>query len=441
MSTINHDESLNRSGAEQNMSSPQESPESWAETSGSPGVEPNRDQSYMPGAQRHPSSFNAQDANVSYGTSIPLVALYSQHDIQLQTPMSPEQPELDLSHSLPPPPNMSSPKIREDGPVFGTSISLVPGRPLLDGPETTLQSLSTSGNTNDVHSLSRTWYQNNFSSINWLPDNWTPDFEMEDGNNLELIHQSQYPGPGQITQTNATKYSHVRLNSGLSMPTTQDQIGRQRQVSLSESQVVDAQKIPSPGSQSTHSAGQYYVDGEGARLPRVRKSPYQVSDSFIPMSPYEGQELREGFMFSIRDESQDNLTASNAEEIPQSIYNEIVRVFNLTCISSTHYAPFQSGTFPSSRVLSHYVRLYIQNFQPILPFIHPATFDLLSSHWLLVLAVAAIGNHFIESEEMELHTVAMHEFTRRAIQTVVSQLILKRLDCKMCPIFQGADDI
>jgi hypothetical protein len=422
MSTINHDEPLSRSAAEQNMSSPQESPESWAEASGSPGIAPSQDQGYMPGAQQHTSSFSAQDANLSYGTPTPLVALYSQHNIQLQTPMSPEQPELNLSHSLPPP-NMSSPKICEDGPVFRPSISLVPGQPLLDDPESTLQSLSTSVNTNDVHSLSRSWYQNNFSSINWLPDNWAPDFEMEDGNNLDSTHQSQYPGPGQITQTNATRYSPVRLDSGLSMPTTQDQIGRLRQVSLSESQ-VDAQKTPSPGSQSTHSAGQYYVDGEGARLPRVRKSPYQVSDSFIPMFPYDGQELREGFMFSIRDESQDNLLASNAEEIPQSIYNEIVRVFSLTCIASTHYAPFQSGTFPSLRILGHYVRLYIENFQPIFPFIHPATFDLRTSHWLLVLAVAAVGNHFIESEEMELDTVAMHEFTRRAIQTVVSHLIL-----------------
>jgi hypothetical protein len=62
----------------------------------------------------------------------------------------------------------------------------------------------------------------------------------------------------------------------------------------------------------------------------------------------------------------------------------------------------------------------MENFQPILPFLHQPTLDLSTTHWLLILALASIGSHYMESEDNELFVVAMHEFTRRAIQAFVS---------------------
>jgi hypothetical protein len=195
------------------------------------------------------------------------------------------------------------------------------------------------------------------------------------------------------------------------------------------SQPADDQNTSSPGSQSTHSAGQYYVDGEGARLPRVRKAPYKIVDPVMPMSPGENQHLRDGFMLPDIDDSREISNMPTTEEIPLAIYNDILRLFDLTCITSTHYTPFQNSTFPSRKFLSRSIRLYIENFQPVLPFMHPATFNLSTSHWLLVLAVASIGNHYVESKDGELLIIAMHEVTRRAIQYVVSWMFLKILYC------------
>ena len=78
--------------------------------------------------------------------------------------------------------------------------------------------------------------------------------------------------------------------------------------------------------------------------------------------------------------------------------------------------------------MSRFVSLYVEHFQPILPFIHPATLNLSSSHWLLVLAMAAIGSHYVGVEDVDVLVVAMHEFLRRAISMMVSVFDLPRKD-------------
>lgn len=67
-------------------------------------------------------------------------------------------------------------------------------------------------------------------------------------------------------------------------------------------------------------------------------------------------------------------------------------------------------------------------FQPVLPFIHPATFSAQTSHWLLVIAMAAIGSQYVELEDAEFYIIGLHEFLRRALNTLVS-------DGTRCSIF------
>jgi hypothetical protein len=127
----------------------------------------------------------------------------------------------------------------------------------------------------------------------------------------------------------------------------------------------------------------------------------------------------DGFIFPVVDEPLENSTPY-AKELPHTTYQEILQVFKRTCIISTHYPPFARGSFPPIGIFSHLVSLYMENFQPILPFLHYPTLNLSTTHWLLVLALASIGSHYMESEHNDIFIVAMHEFTRRAIQTVVS---------------------
>jgi hypothetical protein len=113
-------------------------------------------------------------------------------------------------------------------------------------------------------------------------------------------------------------------------------------------------------------------------------------------------------------------STTDVNQIPQDTYYEIVRMFTRTCITSTHYSNFHSRNFPSLQMFSQFIRLYTDNFQTILPFIHPPTFNVSATHWLLILALAAVGSHYIDIQDAEILVVAMHELLHRAIETVVS---------------------
>jgi hypothetical protein len=348
-------------------------------------------------------SFGEADADLSYGASTPLESLYAQHGISVHSTVSP-RPSGSISHSLVPM-NLST-QLREGQPVFGS---------LMDTSDSDLHALSSRKDVQDAAAFSGTWYQTGFTSINWLPENWTPEFPMEDQDDIEASPHQQY-------SIQRNEPANTIANSSLNIPTNRNENRNRlrRGPSNSAPQATETQNSESPSSQSTHSAGQYYVDGEGARLPRVRKAPYRATDSVIPLSPSDSQQSNHGYMLPTVDDPRDSSSISNTNEVPLSTYNEILRIFGLTCIASTHYTPFTSNYFPSRQYLSLSIRFYMENFLPVLPCIHPATLNLPTSHWLFVLAMVSIGNHYVEAKESGILVVSMHEFTRRAIQFMVS---------------------
>lgn len=252
------------------------------------------------------------------------------------------------------------------------------------------------------------WSQNGLSSINWLPDNWIPDFDFSSG---EPPPQNSYSGPAQTTQdrsmsvpNGSSTASHLNENT----PPFNSDHG-----------------ITSPENSEGQGVGYYYVDGDGARLPRVRKalhrSPHHSSDPYTPLPGVDGMQYTHAtFGFSRSDYGAQDGASISSKQIPIEVYSEILHVFSQTCVTSSYFSPFHTADFPSLESLGLFVRLYIEHFQPILPFIHPATFNLSSSHWLLTLAMAAIGSHYVDVEDVEVLVVAMHEFLRRAINMAVS---------------------
>ena len=254
------------------------------------------------------------------------------------------------------------------------------------------------------------WSQNgHLSAINWLPENWIPDFDFDSG---EPPSQNHYPAPLQTSQD--------RSRSVPDIGSTGSQLDGNTPTISSE------HGITSPES-DTQGVGYYYVDGDGARLPRVRKalhrSSHQSSDPYTPLTGVDGfDHINNSFGFSKPEYGSQSGSAmsSMVKQIPIEIYSEILHVFNQTCVTSSYFSPFHSGDFPSLESLGLFVRLYIEHFQPILPFIHPATFNLSSSHWLLTLAMAAMGSHYVDEEDVDAVAAAMHEFLRRAISMVVS---------------------
>ncbi|TVY80516.1 Biofilm and cell wall regulator [Lachnellula suecica] len=263
------------------------------------------------------------------------------------------------------------------------------------------------------HNFSEPWYAGNMSSLNWLPYDWAPDFQVGVGNNFTSPDEIQSPdsghqfGPLGFEAVAASPFVHYETPSGPRVQNSQIIAG---------SDVGDGHGVSSPGSHSTQSAGHYYVDGDGSRLPRVRKAPYQISKESALADKDDTRDSRDSFSFPDSDEL--HFTTST-DLIPLDIYQNLSDIFQRTCITSTHYSRFSTTAFPSLRVFTTFVQLYIDNLLSILPFIHPATFNLSTSHCLFTLSLAAVGSSYVDVADSRIYSLPMHEFLRRAIHTVV----------------------
>ncbi|KAF2460841.1 hypothetical protein BDY21DRAFT_333575 [Lineolata rhizophorae] len=176
---------------------------------------------------------------------------------------------------------------------------------------------------------------------------------------------------------------------------------------------------PTAASQRSHSTGQYYLDGDGSRLPRVRKlkksnQQQRIQDLLTPVSRLSrtgNQPL--GFPMLGRN-YEDELNIPSL--IDAQTYAVIFERFQLTCGTPNGiFTPFQSTDFVSHEVLDHFVHLYLEFFQPILPFLHLPTLTSSRPPWLLCLAMAAIGSHYADIDCVDRCAVAFHELVRRCM--------------------------
>jgi hypothetical protein len=265
-------------------------------------------------------------------------------------------------------------------------------------------------NTSEITPESGFWPQNGPSSINWLPDNWIPNFHFESG-----ATPQNYQNSNRISQDHFMSITNILGNSASNLsgetPSFDDGLGSP------ENPVIE----------KTAGSGYFYIDGDGARLPRVRKAPNRTahppSDPFTPIANTGGLDYTiTEFGFHGTEFKDTSTTSSTAMyKIPIDVYNKIYRVFKQTCVTSSYFTPFNTYKLPSVESLEYFIQLYFENFQPILPFIHPATFSLKDSHWLLIMAMAAIGSHYINVEDVDILVLTFHELLRRSINFLVSR--------------------
>jgi hypothetical protein len=390
------------------VASPHESVMSWSNASQSPAAAKGADLGFRP--------VISDQAGVSEHTLNPRGGAgnrYNGHSVQnghlFDSPISPMPAQLHITESQSPM-NISS-LISENQTIFNSNNPLLPSSPNLQNTAGS-QSLNIQNDYHGPTQATEPWNGYGFSSINWLSDAWTPDFRMEDRDaGIESFNQRSSHLLGNAPGIGAPSCAVISDNAALHLPSPQERSSPHKYPPPLGNHGVDR-------SQSTPGAGHFYIDGDGARLPRVRKAPYRT-ESFTPTPHHENAMHGDGFFFPEVNEPLENSTP-NIKELPHTTYDEILRLFKQTCIISTHYPPFARGSFPPIGIFSQLVFLYMENFQPILPFLHHPTLDLSTMHWLLVLALASIGGHYMESEDNDVFIVAMHEFTRRAIQTVVS---------------------
>ncbi|KAL4874490.1 fungal-specific transcription factor domain-containing protein [Aspergillus karnatakaensis] len=78
-----------------------------------------------------------------------------------------------------------------------------------------------------------------------------------------------------------------------------------------------------------------------------------------------------------------------------------------------HHPRFIDLRIPPSHVLNVWIQLYFERFHPVFPILHRPTFSAKRPHWLLVLAVAAIGAQFSALKDAYPCARALHELIRR----------------------------
>ncbi|KAE8165300.1 fungal-specific transcription factor domain-containing protein [Aspergillus tamarii] len=165
-----------------------------------------------------------------------------------------------------------------------------------------------------------------------------------------------------------------------------------------------------------------YIDGGGARLPKYRRKqdpglrPASLIDIRSQLHRTDGQ-----YKFSfptiqeLKEETSSEKVAFNFQ-IEPAMYDNIYQSFiQLCCTENFLYPKFENNVFPSREALSQFIELYFDSFQTVYPILHGPTFNPNACHWLLTMAVSAIGSYSAGIDEQDNCSAAFHEFLRRAI--------------------------
>ncbi|KAE8392769.1 C2H2 type zinc finger domain protein [Aspergillus alliaceus] len=260
------------------------------------------------------------------------------------------------------------------------------------------------------------------STINWISNdllldtttddsigNYRPPYSSQGGTVANSLGQSSWP-PAAVS---AEKFSprlpenfHQTPSGNTSLDTDVDSPGRFPR---------DAAQLSTPQSRTCNASqrsADSYVDGGGARL----RPPARLIDIRSQLNQT-GSQSR--FSFPLIQGQRDEIASEEAAlncQIEHPMYDNIYKAFLQLCRTENYlYPEFETRNFPPVGTLSHFIRLYFDSFQTVYPILHSFTFNPNTCHWLLTLAVSALGCHFARMSDQNGCATAFHEFLRRAI--------------------------
>lgn len=106
--------------------------------------------------------------------------------------------------------------------------------------------------------------------------------------------------------------------------------------------------------------------------------------------------------------------------LTQDTYEMMISSFTRLNADNEFYVPFTAQSFPPMNHINIFIQVYFEEFHPVFPFLHKATFFPRQDEWLLAVAVAAVGCIFSRTLRSEQTFYDLHEFLRRAIHLKVS---------------------
>lgn len=243
----------------------------------------------------------------------------------------------------------------------------------------------------------------NSSTINWLG--------FEDGSGLigSLDQDWQYPDHlfnFYMPASDAYSISQVspaaskELEAAISGPIIHTNLSETTPRDAGTTSTLDSNELPT-------TPGQFYADGGTARLPRMRKRRAMSSYAFHEHSKKK---------FSMQSSTDLTYSQPNVEWLDAHGYAELQSHYSNLCISvPTVFAPFEAVELPHKALFDHLCELYIENCSPVLPFLHIPTLKLRKQHPLLILAMAAVGSHYLKAEHTTRFVLSMHEFVQRVL--------------------------
>lgn len=259
----------------------------------------------------------------------------------------------------------------------------------------------------------------NYSTTNWL----TPDFPGDPPDERDLafhISPASTFSPGSLGLDPPSAHS-----SDLSQNTPYGRYPQAQSHSpntmRSEAGVHDLERIRSvPTPQHPRRPASEASDTRSlSKRRRISATSHQPE----PLGVQERNIESPSFAFPLMNHVSSGHASENVQHVDSigvHVYHRIKRCFEETCQTrSILFTPFERPSFADIATLDVFVQLYLRHFLPIFPMHHSATMKLSLTHWLLVLAMAAIGSLYSKTEDHIRHKAVMLEFLRRAVYVAV----------------------
>lgn len=109
----------------------------------------------------------------------------------------------------------------------------------------------------------------------------------------------------------------------------------------------------------------------------------------------------------------------HVRKLPRLAYQDMISNYGKLNRDDGYHLPFANGDFPSLAAMNVFMQLYFEEVHHLLPFLHRPTFDPAEEHWILILALAAVGCRFSKVQGALICASLLQEFLRRALKTMV----------------------
>ncbi|KAH2399113.1 hypothetical protein KXW22_003748 [Aspergillus fumigatus] len=274
--------------------------------------------------------------------------------------------------------------------------------------------------------------QSMLSTLNWLPNDMFPDTTSDQSlsrmpplsDQLGILDEPVSRTAWLPPVTNLRQMGPSARENHSHTPSGHMSVGTDAGSPDRFSHSIGEGSLHSEPSNATKRSGDFYVDGAGARLPKYRRNRTSWSrlsaEPIELLAPLHQHDTRHQFSFPLTQEIRPDFlpgeeAASNCR-IEAPTYDRIYQSFLQLCRTDNPlFLKFETGNFPSADALSSYVYLYFDSFQPVYPLFHPPTFNPNKCHWLVTLAISAVGCRFSGLTSLDECTTAFDEFLRRAI--------------------------